>query len=268
MIRFLAALLMISTGFACKDLFQFNPNEVRLEEKDKNLNVKNIQKIASLPVRDSFKFIVIGDSQRFYEDLDEFVGNVNSLNDEIAFVLLNGDISDFGLNREFNWINTLLRKLRVPYIGVIGNHDMLANGRLIYNKMFGAEDFTFEYSGSKFICLNTNSLEVGHDGSIPDLSWLQQQVSDLSSYKNAFVFAHVPPFDSEFDSKKRSSYFEILGAASHKVRLSIHGHQHKYSLSRPRENELEYLVVSTIYKRNYALITVTDNTYTIEQKFF
>ncbi len=268
MLRFFIALVLTTSGISCKDLFQYNPNEVRLEEKDQNMNAKNIQKIQALPQRDSFKFIVIGDSQRFYEDLDEFVDNVNGLNDEIAFVLLNGDISDFGLNREFIWINTILKKLKYPYIGVIGNHDMLANGRLVYNQMFGPEDFTFTYSGSKFICLNTNSYEVGHDGSIPDLPWLQQEVNDLAGYKNAFIFSHVPPFDNEFDPSKKNRFSEILGAASHKVRLSIHGHQHKYSLFRPKENELEYLVVSTIYKRNYALITVIDNTYRVEQKFF
>lgn len=268
MLRFFAAFLLITSGASCKDLFQYNPNEVRLEEKDKNMNVKNIQKIQALPQKDSFKFIVIGDSQRFYEELDEFVDHVNGLNGEIAFVLLNGDITDFGLNREFIWINTILKKLKYPYIGVIGNHDMLANGRLIYKQMFGPEDFSFSYSGSKFICLNTNAYEVGLDGSVPDLPWLQQEVSDLAGYKNAFIFSHVPPFDNDFDPSKKIPFSEILGAASHKVRLSVHGHQHKYSLFRPKENELEYLVVSTIHKRNYALVSVINNTYTIEQKFF
>src|SRR5688500_15170334 len=89
---------------SCKELFQYSPNEVRLEEAEKNLNEKNISKLKAKPAGEPIRFIVTGDSQRFYEELDAFVEHVNRL-DDISFVLLNGDISDFGLNREFKWVN-------------------------------------------------------------------------------------------------------------------------------------------------------------------
>lgn len=113
-----------------------------MEESEKRLNQKNIEKINKLPVSDTFRFVVIGDSQRFYYDMDDFITEVNRLQNS-AFIILIGDIVDFGLNREFKWINLRMSSLNVPYIAVIGNHDMLANARLIYNEMFGPENFTF-----------------------------------------------------------------------------------------------------------------------------
>ena len=139
---------------SCKDLFQYSPNEVRLEEEQRNLNAKNIQKILARPFKDTFRFAVFGDSQRFYEEMDDLVTAVNKRKD-ISFVVLNGDITDFGLNREFRWIQERLARFSVPYLTVIGNHDMLANGRLIYQKMFGPENFSFTSGQSKFIFLNS-----------------------------------------------------------------------------------------------------------------
>ena len=89
---------------SCKDPFLYNINEVRLNEDERNLNAKNIQKIQMLAPADTLKFILIGDSQRFYDEVEDFVTHVNGLKN-ISFVLLAGDITDFGLNKEYRWIN-------------------------------------------------------------------------------------------------------------------------------------------------------------------
>ncbi len=252
---------------SCKDLFQFNPNEVRLEESEKNLNEKNIQKLQSKAPGEPIKFIVTGDSQRFYEELDAFVDHVNGM-DDISFVLLNGDISDFGLNKEFKWVNDRLSRLKVPYISVIGNHDMLANGRLVYNQMYGPENFSFQIGSNKFICLNSNSEEVAFNGSLPNISWLNSQLNDAQEQKNIFVFSHVPPFSAAFDQNLKDAYHASI-QNSGKVRLSIHGHQHSFSITRPfGESSIEYLVVGSVQKRNYGLITVTGETYEIKEALY
>ncbi|MFN2457055.1 MAG: metallophosphoesterase [Chitinophagaceae bacterium] len=251
---------------SCKGLFQYSPNEIRLEDSEKNLNAKNIQKIQSLVNGDSVKFILIGDSQRFYDEVEEFVSEVNQLQN-IAFVVLAGDITDYGLNKEFQWINRSLSKLRIPYVAVIGNHDMLANGRFVYKEMFGPENFSFSYNKNKFICLNSNSLEVGYNGSLPDISWLTHQLSDLANYNHAFVISHIPPFDVAFDKKLEQSYVSLL-AASKKVKLSMHGHQHRYQLSEPYGDGIKYLVIGSQNKRNYAIVTVWNDQYKIEEIYY
>ena len=260
--RNLLPFLMLTLLTSCKDLFQYSPNEIRLEENEKNINQRNIERIKTLPVKDTFSFIVTGDSQRFYDELDEFVLTVNKRSDA-EFVLLNGDISDFGLNREFKWVNERFSKLNIPYIGVIGNHDMLGNGRKVYNQMFGAEDFTFHYGRNKFICLNTNSEEVKYNGTLPNLSFLQRELVPESDTRNEFIVAHVPAVDHAFDQSLAPRYASLL-AQGGKVRLSIHGHQSNFSYSEPFNDGIKYLVVCSVDKRCFVVVHVTGQTYTIE----
>lgn len=260
--EFLAGLTVCVLLGSCKYVM-YHPDEVRPNEKQ--LNARNIEKLQSLPFKNSFRFILVGDTQRFYEELDDFVNHVNSLND-ISFILFNGDMVDFGLNKEFNWIAERLGRLQVPYIVAMGNHDMLANGELIFHEMFGPDNFSFEYNGSKFICLNTNCRERGMDGSIPNISWLQTELADTTK-RNVFILSHVPPFSADFD-KNLEPIFTSLISSNPKTRLSMHGHEHNYSLSMPYNDGLEYLLVASGNKRNYALITLTGTEYSIEQKFY
>jgi 3',5'-cyclic-AMP phosphodiesterase len=259
---FLTGMALCALISSCEK-FVYHPNEVRPDFKQ--LNARNIEKLQSRPFKNSLRFILVGDTQRFYEELDDFVNHVNSQND-ISFVLLSGDLVDFGLNREYNWIAARLDRLNIPYIACIGNHDMLANGTLIFREMFGPENFSFEFSGNKFICINTNSRESGMDGSVPNISWLEAELLDTIS-QNIFILSHVPPFSADFDKNLESAFTSLL-SSNPKTRLSMHGHEHRYFLSKPYEDGLEYLVVASADERNYALITVNGHNYHIEQKFY
>lgn len=252
--------------FSCREVFQFNPNEIRLEEYEQNLNAKNIARLRTHVPGDTLKFILIGDSQRFYDEVQGFVEKVNAVEDA-AFVLLAGDITDFGLNKEFRWINDRLRKLKMPYITVIGNHDMLGNGSLIYSKMFGPTDFSFSVGSNKFICLNTNSQERGFDGTLPDMRWLNSELSGLSHYSQAFIVSHMPPFDAGFDKSKEKEFAAAL-ANSGKVKLTLNGHQHRFSVTTPYNDGVTYLVSASMNKRSYTLVTAWGNKFKIEEKFF
>jgi predicted phosphodiesterase len=261
----LLAITLLSL-ISCKDLFQYSPKEVRLEGDEKNLNLKNIPKIESQPKKDTLKFVLIGDTQRFYDETQAFVSAVNKQAD-ISFVVLAGDISDFGLGKEFKWVHRELEKLKMPYIGVIGNHDMLSNGRLIYNEMYGPDNFSFTCNGNKFICLNTNSREVGNDGSIPNLSWLSRELNAAATSKNVFVISHVPPFSLDYDPNLEKPYASLL-ANSKNVRASLHAHDHTTRTSRPYEDGLEYFVIGTVNKSTYAVVKVWNEGYKIEEHVF
>lgn len=258
----LYCLLQLLTLASCKQ-FLFHPNEVRPDEK--GLNNYNIERIANLDTAQAFNFILLGDTQRFYEDLDDFINHVNSLNN-ISFVLVAGDLVDFGLNREYNWIASKFGKLNVPYITVIGNHDMLANGRKIFTEMFGPENFTFFYGRNKFICLNSNSREVDFDGHVPDINWLRQQLND-SMANNIFVLSHVPPFSGDFDKRLEPAFSESL-AAQAKTRISMHGHEHQFKFLYPYPGGLLYLVAAATNDRSYALITVNREQISVTEKHY
>lgn len=249
---------------SCKKMFVYHPDEVRPNERD--LNAKNIAKLAAVPVSGTYKFILIGDTQRFYDELDDFVDHVNNLAG-ITFVILDGDLTDFGLNREYNWVAERLSRIHVPVIAVLGNHDMLANGTLIFRKMFGQENFTFSYGSSKFIALNTNSREKNFDGTIPDLGWLRREVNGSGDYENLFVVSHVAPVSGDFDQALAPAYNSIL-KSDPRTRLSLHAHEHSFQLSQPNENDIDYVQVGSVGIRNYALISVDGTSHSVEEIFY
>ena len=265
--RFLfVALLLSILSSSCKKLFSYNANEIQIEEKDRNQNIKNIERLQSKEQKDSFRFVVISDCQRFYEEIDEFVGKINRYPD-ISFVVLNGDITDFGLRAEYLWISQRLQKLSFPFLVVIGNHDMLGNGRELYKQMFGPENFGFSYSGYKFIALNSNSREVGYNGSLPDTTWLRKELTATSSQQKIFVFGHLAPFSGDFDRSLEQVYVRIL-ANNGNVVYSIHGHEGISYLGQPYGPPVNYLVVNSIKEKSFILINVNSNDITVKEIFF
>ena len=262
---FIALLLSILSS-SCKKLFSYSANEIQLGEKDRDQNIKNIERLQSKGQNDSFRFVVISDCQRFYEEMDEFVEKINRYPD-ISFVVLNGDMTDFGLRSEYQWMSERLQKLSFPFLVVIGNHDMLGNGRELYKQMFGPENFGFSYSGYKFIALNSNSREVGYNGSLPDTSWLQQELSSTPSQEKIFVIAHLAPFSGDFHRSLEQAYVRIL-ANNGNVVYSIHGHEGIAYLGQPYGPAVNYLVVNSIKEKSFVLINVNSNAITVEEIFF
>jgi 3',5'-cyclic AMP phosphodiesterase CpdA len=167
--------------------------------------------------------IFTGDAQRYYDQLDSLVQKVNQFKN-IDFLILDGDISDFGLLQEFLRVNERLVKLHVPYICTVGNHDLNANGSEIYTRMFGPKNFSFTYKKYKFLCHDDNSREYNFPGNVPDLKWLSNELND-SSAKWFVGVSHVPPWSPDFDQKMVHDYLNLLGSKPGFI-LSLHGHEH------------------------------------------
>lgn len=265
-LRILICLLITSAFISCKQVFEYSPNEVRLPESYRNLNAAAVKRIQALPAKDTSSFILIGDSQRFYEELDDFVAHINTVSG-ISFVALAGDITDFGLQKEAVWVHDRLKRMRIPYVAIIGNHDMLANGRLLYQEMYGAEDFSFDWAATRFIGLNTNSNEVGNNGLVPNLSWLKAQMKSTESTTHTLVISHMPPFDDGFDDKLEQGYAGIL-AQQPGVRLSLHGHQHFSARRHPYNDGVEYITTASMNKRSYFVISLFKGGYHAEERFY
>lgn len=259
-------LLLSILPCSCKKLFTYSPNEIQIEEKDRNQNIKNIERLQSKTQNGSFRFVVISDTQRFYDEMDDFVEKINHY-PGISFVVLNGDMTDFGLRSEYLWISDRLQKLSIPFLVVIGNHDMLGNGRELYKQMFGPENFGFSYSDNKFIILNSNSREVGYNGSLPDTNWLQQELSSTPSQQKIFVLAHLAPFSGDFDRSLEQAYVRIL-ANNGNVVYSIHGHEGISYRGQPYGPAVNYVVVNSLKERSFVVINVDSNDITVEEIFF
>lgn len=109
------------------DLIDYHPYDVRIDGET-GINDKNIARIETLcQGKDTLRFAFMGDSQRWYDETQDFVTDVNR-RDDIDFVIHGGDLSDFGVTDEFLWQRDILNGLKIPYVALIGNHDCLGTG--------------------------------------------------------------------------------------------------------------------------------------------
>lgn len=160
-IKGITAIFLCCLLVAGCDLIDYHPYDVDIKG-ERDINAKNIQKIeAKCLGKSTIRFIAMGDSQRWYDETVDFVNAVNK-RDDIDFVVHGGDFSDFGLTDEFLWQRDIMNKLKVPYVGLIGNHDCLGTGEDAFRQIFGDTNFSFIAGGVKFVCLNTNAMEYDY----------------------------------------------------------------------------------------------------------
>lgn len=262
---YLLILILIVLLWTGCDMVEYHPNQVIVDEEYTDLNNKNIKKIKAKSSDDTITIALFGDTQRFYEETNEFVGKINSMNN-IDFVVLAGDITDFGLNTEYKWVNEIISGLKVPYLTVIGNHDLVANGEQVYRQMYGPLDYSFEHDQYKFVFLNTNSREYGFNGKVPDLEWLDKSISDTSD-KNILIFSHIPPYSKDFDEQLESGYSSIL-ASQKNILGSLHAHHHDYYGGEYYDDGVFYFVTTTVKEKSFALLTLVDGEMKIEKRKF
>jgi Icc protein len=239
---------------------EYSPNQKFDNNTPSNINAQNIKHILSDNGDDTIRFVLSGDSQRAYDDLGPFINKVNAT-PGIDFVILNGDISDFGLLQEFKWIERYYSKLNVPYLAVIGNHDHSANGVYVYQRMYSEKlDFSFTYKGIKFVCHNTNSREYNFNGTVPDLNFLRTEFQHEAGVNGYFAIAHVPPTSGDFDSKLFDEYGKIL-TDNGKVFAVLNAHIDKESIKYPYTPNLPVITTNSLYNRHFLIVEVVNNNF-------
>ena len=238
---------------SCENLIEYHPSEIRLDESEKNLTQKNLERLMAQNPGDTIRILQMGDTQRFYDHIQDFYASAMQQKN-IDFMLHLGDITDFGMAQESKWVHGILKKLPYPYITVVGNHDLLANGRKVYEQMFGPLNYYFDYGGIRFILIDANSREYNFNGVIPDIKWLKSTLAP-ASVKKAVVVSHIPPFDGDFDPNLEQDYVQSL-RDSKKVSLSLHGHQHRSSVTTPYGNDITFVVSNSMKGRSYFILEI------------
>lgn len=226
--------------------FEASPYATTLPDMPAKVNEVNIARLAARePFDDDTVTIVFtGDPQRFYEEQELIVAKANSIPNVDLFIIA-GDITDFGLAQEFMWVHERMERLRMPWLSVIGNHDMQANGTLIYQQLFGPLDFSFTYKGYKFLFHDTNGREYGNNGTVPRISWLAEQMADTVP-EHFIAVSHVPPFNGDFDPALVQTYHAQLGS-DERMLLSLHGHTGSYVDEHLFDDHVRYMVCNAMY---------------------
>ena len=174
-------------------------------------------------------------------------------------MIFGGDYTEQGLLKEYEIFYDILKNLKKPFVTVIGNHDYSSNGGIIYEEMFGAFNYSFQFNDNKFVLFDNIVWESNKN---PDFDWLSSELSNSELFNQVFVIAHIPTTDDQFSDVMEQTYAAIM--FENNVSLSMHGHRHSYSYEQLYGDGINYLTVPSLSNPEYSIIHVKDASFDIE----
>ena len=157
-------------------------------------------------------------------DLENSVNDINSMTD-LDFVILAGDITEFGSDVEIERAKSILDKLTVPYYIVAGNHDSKwsESGCNTFAKVFGYEHFNFDFGGIQFIGCNSGPNMRMAPALVPreSIVWLDSLTKVLPKDKPVIFINHYPLDDAMLNYK---NVLDLIARTNIQVALCGHGH--------------------------------------------
>ena len=260
---FLFALLFLLLCSGC-DMFDYHPYDGQITGET-GINAKNIARIQEATAgKTTIKFVMMGDSQRYYDETEQFVHEINNRTD-IDFVIHGGDMTDFGATEEFMWQRDIMNGLTIPYVALLGNHDCLGNGQSVFNTIFGEENFSFVAGNIKMVCLNTNALEFDYSKPVPDFTFLEQELNaEIPAYEKTIVAMHVRPYSEQFNNNVAWVFQDVIKRFPN-LQFCLSAHEHRVQVDDLFNDGIVYYGCPNMDKRSYLVFTVTpDNNYTYE----
>lgn len=243
------------------DIIDIHPYDGKIDG-DTDINARNIARIEeNTRGKKEIRFAVISDTQRWYDETEDEVAHINRRTD-INFVLHCGDLTDFGVTKEFEWQQKILNKLKVPYVVLLGNHDCIGSGKDVFRTMFGRENFSFVAGPTRFICLDTNALEFDFSNPVPDLQYIESFRGDTQC-TNTIMAMHVSPYSDEFNNNVAKAFeYEILALKN--PLCCIHGHGHATEAHELFGDGIMYYQITCAKDREYYVFTVNESGYEYE----
>jgi outer membrane protein assembly factor BamB/predicted phosphohydrolase len=164
------------------------------------------------------------------DDLRNSVCDINTM-DNIDFVILAGDATEYDLAGELDTVKAIMAELEIPYHIIPGNHELKwsASGGEKFKKLFGDDKFNVSYNGYRFIGVNQGPLLRMGEGFIAreDINWVHSALKKMWPKKQpVFFITHYP-----IDHTVTNSY-EFLDIVKHyNVQAIMHGHGHSNRLN-------------------------------------
>lgn len=259
-------LFFLSLALVSCNHFEFSPNQSFDRISLKDVNAKNLKRLGDGANDDTIKFVLTGDTQKSRDETVKFCKTVNAI-PGIDFVILDGDITEFGVLKEMLWISRTLEDLHAPYVAVIGNHDETARGKEVFLNMFGELNYSFVYGGIKFICHDSNSREYNFNGHVPDIPWLRNELKPSAGVNGYVAISHVPVNSEDFDANLTKDYTGAF-AQTPGFLASLNAHTHQYQLFYPDNSGIPYVITSAMVNSEFLLVQIVDNKITFERVYF
>jgi 3',5'-cyclic AMP phosphodiesterase CpdA len=226
-----------------------------------------VAKAAAAGGDDGFRFAYISDSHLYTRDVnDRFVrgllravDDVNRLDPQPDFVLYGGDLAQLGQPAELEMGAQILKNLKAPVHMMVGEHDWYLDLGEKWRSLFGADNYSFDHKGVKFVTLNSvveadfwtpkgltpmermktvAGLDNGAQSSFTvgdaNRAWLAKELEGVSSDTPLIVFSHSPLYKLykkwNFWTDDAEQVQELL--KRFKTVTVIHGHTHQILTNR------------------------------------
>jgi outer membrane protein assembly factor BamB/predicted phosphodiesterase len=161
------------------------------------------------------------------EDLRRTVADINSMSD-IAFVVITGDITELGTDKQLLLAKQILDSLNVKYYIIPGNHDTgwSESGGLSFTKVFGYDKFFFQFMGINFIGCASGPYVRMSDGHVPRdaMNWMKEKINSIGK-DEPIVFLNHYPLDNGLDN-----WYEVIDLLKTKNTILVlcgHGHNNR-----------------------------------------
>lgn len=144
---------------------------------------------------------------------------------EIQFVLITGDIANFGSDDEITSAKNIFDHLKMPWFIVPGNHDATwsESGTNSFTRIFGYERFEFEAGGIKFLGTPCGPNIRMAPALVPreSMLWLEDQIEKMPESQPLFFVNHYPLDTSLL---KYDNVLELLKRKN--IQMVFSGHWH------------------------------------------
>ncbi|MBQ2132647.1 MAG: metallophosphoesterase, partial [Bacteroidales bacterium] len=203
------------------------------------------------------------------DDLRQAIEEINAI-DSLDFVILTGDLTEFGVTSEFALLRQMMDSLQKPYYMVDGNHDVnwSENGTTTFENYFkgNAPRFCFDANGIRFIgCGSGPMLRMGAPH-IPreEINWVKS-VLDTTDTNHPIIFInHFPQFEEIANSYELTNVLK-----GYNVQYILCGHFHVNSTK--EYNGLTSILGRSLLRRTdpmggYNIVTVTPDSIFVAER--
>jgi predicted phosphodiesterase len=205
---------------------------------------------------ENFSFLVVSDTH-YYKEKFGYGKRLDKLRQDYNadFLIVNGDISQSGLEKQFNLFLDDMKDYNGIIYPVLGNHDVYNNGNKVFGKLLGHFIYSLEIGNTKLIFLDTATGTFGKK----QKDWYEKE---LSTNKQIIVFTHynfitgtVQEWTSVSYTEDEYYFFNIN--EKYNVKYVISGHLHQNNEGEIRN--VPYKTVTTLKNEKNAVLLVSIN---------
>jgi Icc protein len=156
-------------------------------------------------------------------------------------VVISGDLADTPTTEEYEYLKRLLAPLRLPFVGIPGNHDSRELMRSAFPKAAyafpsGPLNQRVEIGGLDLVLLDSSVHGKPHgELDAPTLQWLETTLASSNGLP-ALLFLHHPPFNTgiwhmDRQNLRNADELAVIVRRHPRVQLVAAGHVHRATLT-------------------------------------